>query len=90
MGGKKTTKSNHSRASSRNRVNESEVDFEAIVIDAFRNKFEFVSINQIEKFIAKRSGLSIDGDRRKIIRKFVGDEFYKGCIAIRTLGRGSK
>lgn len=90
MGGKKTTKGNLSRAQSKNRVNEPEVDFEAIVIDAFRNKFEFVSINQIEKFIAKRSGLSIDADRRKIIQKFVADGFYKGCIAIRTLGRSSK
>lgn len=90
MSSKKTTKGNLSRSQSKNRVNEPEIDFEEIVIDALRNKFEFASINQIEKFIAKRSGLSIDDDRRKIILKCVGDGFYRGCIVIRTLGRSLK
>ena len=65
-----------------------EVDFEEIVIDAFRNKFEFATLSEIEQFITERSGLKIDGERRKIIQKVFADGFHRGCFAVRTTKGG--
>lgn len=85
---KKMPKSKKSTATSKNSKGvgspADEVDFEEVVIDAFRNKFEFATLGEIEQFITERSGLKIDGERRKIIQKVFADGFYRGCIAVRT------
>lgn len=83
----KSKRRGRSRSGARGPGGESDLDFEEIVIDAFRNKFEFATMNDIEEFICERSGLSMDNDRRKIIQKVMSDAFYRGCIAVRTINR---
>lgn len=62
-------------------------EFAEIAKAAFLNKFEFATMGEMERFITKRSGLSIDDERRRIILKVMGDTFYRGCVAIRTTSK---